>query len=69
MLINATNFDGVNDYVDGFGAAFWGAVIISFVGLVLNLLTGAGNARVKVQRGTPKPPPNRDDGGGPVIDV
>jgi putative membrane protein len=53
-------------YVDGFWNAFLGALIISFVSLVLNTLTGAGNSRIKVERHR-RPP---DQGGtGPVIDV
>ena len=56
-------------HVDGFGAAFWGALIISFVSLVLNSVTRTGKAHIKVQRGNPKPPRDRGDGGGPVIDV
>lgn len=53
--------------VDSFKSAFWGALIISIVSLVLNSVTGAGNSRVSIRRG--KSPPNRRDGGGPVIDV
>jgi putative membrane protein len=58
--------------VTSFGAAFWGALIITIVSLVLNTLTGTGGARFKVEtrRAGPPPPRNRDDdGGGPVIDV
>ena len=51
--------------VDGFWAAFWGALIISFVSMVLNTLTGTGNTRLQVQRR--KRPPG--DGDGPVIDI
>lgn len=55
--------------VDGFWTAFWGAVIISIVSLLLNSITGTGEARVTVKRG--KAPEKRDDDGGdgPVIDV
>ena len=53
-------------YVDGFWAAFWGALIISLVSVVLNSLTGAGQSRIRVERRRRPPPP---DGGGPVIDV
>src|SRR5947207_1149474 len=57
-------------HVDTFGAAFWGAVIIGLVSLVLNSLTGTGNARVTVRRGKGPPPPKKPDtGSGPVIDV
>jgi putative membrane protein len=58
--------------VTSFGAAFWGALVITIASLVLNSLTGTGGARFKVEtRKAPPPPPrNRDDdGGGPVIDV
>ena len=54
--------------VTNFKAAFWGALVITIVALVLNSLTGTGNSRIKVRRGPP-PPPDRHDGGGPVIDV
>ena len=53
-------------YVEGFWAAFWGALVISLVSTILNSLTGTGRSRVVIQR--PKPPP-RNDGNGPVIDV
>jgi putative membrane protein len=58
-------------HVDSFGSAFWGALIISIISIVLNTLTGTGNARIQAQRGPPSPPAKRrdDDGGGPVIDV
>jgi len=51
--------------VHGFRAAFWGALIISLVSSILNVLTGAGRLRVRRHR----PPDSRDDGDGPVIDV
>ena len=53
--------------VDGFWAAFWGALIISVVSILLNSITGSGNARVSVHRGPPKK--IDDDQDGPVIDV
>jgi putative membrane protein len=57
-------------HVDSFWAAFWGALVISVVSLVLNSLTGTGNARIKFQRGKRPPPPTKSDtGSGPVIDV
>lgn len=56
-------------HVDDFWAAFWGALVISFVSLVLNSMTGTGNARVTVRRGSAKRAPDRNDGGGPVIDI
>src|SRR5580658_9922551 len=40
--------------VDSFGFAFLGALIISVVSILLNIVTG--NARVSVRRGPPRPP-------------
>jgi hypothetical protein len=54
--------------VDGFWSAFWGALIISIVSLLLNSITGSGASRVTIRRGKP-PDPDKDNGGGPVIDV
>lgn len=55
-------------HVDSFRAAFLGGLIISFVSMVLNALTGTGKTRVRFHRASP--PVDRDDGGnGPVIDV
>jgi len=55
--------------VDSFGFAFLGALIISVVSIALNILTGAGGARVSIHR-RPRPPRGpHDDGHGPVIDV
>ncbi len=53
-------------YVDSFGAAFWGALVISIISLVLNTITGTGSSRVRIQRHR-RPP--QDRGGGPVIDI
>jgi len=58
-----------NFHVDGFWAAFWGALIISIVSLLLNSLTGTGDTRVSVRRGKPPEKRDDDDKGGPVIDV
>ncbi len=54
-------------YVNDFSSAFWGALIISIVSVILNSLTGAGNPRVRWERR--RRPPDDRDGGGPVIDV
>lgn len=55
-------------HVDGFWWAVAGALIISVVSLLLNSITGTGDARVSVHRG--KPPAKKDDDkDGPVIDV
>ena len=58
-------------HVDTFGSAFWGALIISVVSTLLNLLTGGGDTRIHVQRGTGRRSSarNPDDDNGPVIDV
>jgi putative membrane protein len=53
-------------YVDSFGSAFWGALIISLVSIILNTLTGTGTSRVHFERR--RRPPDQG-GGGPVIDV
>ena len=56
--------------VDGFWTAFKGGLVISIVSLMLNSLTGAGNARIQIQRGKPRTPGDKSDpGDGPVIDV
>ncbi|MGO8675706.1 MAG: phage holin family protein [Limisphaerales bacterium] len=56
-------------WVHGFWAAFWGALIISLVSSILNVLTGAGRLRVSRRVSRRRPPGPPDDGGGPVIDV
>ena len=53
--------------VDSFGAAFLGALVISIVSMLLNLLTGGSRAHVRFQRR--RRPPDSGGGGGPVIDV
>ena len=53
--------------VDTFGYAFLGALFISVISIVLNLLTG--NSRVSVQRRRPPGPPKNSGGGGSIIDV
>ena len=53
--------------VDSFWAAFLGALIISIVSMLLNLLTGGSRARVRFERR--RRPPDSDGGSGPVIDV
>jgi len=55
-------------YVDDFSSAFWGALVISVVGIILNALTG--NMSVKVQKGPPGGSKQGGSGGeGPIIDV
>jgi putative membrane protein len=56
--------------VESFGAAFWGALVISLVTLVLNSITRSGSTRIEVRRGKrPSSEKGPDDPGGPVIDV
>jgi putative membrane protein len=54
--------------VDSFWAALLGALVISIVSLLLNLLTGGGRSRVQVERHY-RPPGSDRGGDGPVIDV
>ena len=54
--------------VDSFGAAFLGALVISIVSVLLNLIVGGSGARVRVERQRP-PPDSGRSGNGPVIDV
>ncbi|HVY71189.1 MAG TPA: phage holin family protein [Verrucomicrobiae bacterium] len=61
-------------YVTTFGAAFWGALVISLVSLILNSLTRSGDSQVEVKWGKGRPnDKKRDDddknGGGTIIDV
>jgi len=56
-------------HVAGFWPAFWGALVISLISLILNTLTGTGEGRVRVRRSTPANKPPGGDGSGPVIDV
>ena len=55
--------------VDGFRSAFWGALIIGLVSLVLNSLTGSGASRIRFQHQTRPPSGPGAGGSGPVIDV
>ena len=59
---------GQHFQVDGFGSAFVGALIISAVSLLLNLLTGGTRGRVQVER-RHRATVTDDHGHGPVIDV
>jgi putative membrane protein len=38
-------FLGIGFYVDSFGAAFWGALVVSIVSFVLSALTGIGREK------------------------
>ena len=55
--------------VAGFGPAFLGALIISIISLILNILTGTGRSRIHFHRAVPPRHPPDDPGNGPVIDV
>jgi putative membrane protein len=63
-------------HVETFGAAFWGALIISLFSFVVNALVGNGRSNVRFQVRTSshrQTPPRQDKGpgpgSGPVIDV
>ena len=57
-------------YVTTFGAAFWGALVISLVSLILNSLTRTGDSQVELKWRKGPPSGRRDDdSGGPTIDV
>jgi putative membrane protein len=54
-------------HVAGFWPAFWGALVISIISLVLGLFLGGGpKVAVKGRHSNPR---GRDDDQGPVIDV
>jgi putative membrane protein len=61
--------------VASFKDAFWGALLITFTSLFLNILTGSGSTQMKIQRGNGGGPRGGSGGGGdtggngPVIDV
>ena len=55
--------------VDDFWAAFWGALVISIVSIILNTLTAAGTSRVRIVRRRSPPPGGPGGGNGPVIDI
>jgi putative membrane protein len=56
-----------NFYVDSFGYAFLGALIISIMSIALNILTDGARFTVRHRRLPPKRPGDDDDK--PVIDV
>lgn len=73
LIINALLLYFVGWLVAGlrvatFGAAFWGALIVSLVSLVLNPLFGVKKIEVAARRDSTKEPRDRD-ADGPVIDV
>ncbi len=54
-------------HVADFWAAFWGALVVSLVSLVLNTITGTGDSRIEIRRS--KSRSDGKDDSGPVIDV
>jgi len=56
-------------HVNGFGSAFWGALIIGVISVLLHVMTGGGNTRVEFHRRPPNDPNRPGGGNGPVIDV
>lgn len=52
LLITAyfADFLGINFAIDTFTTALFGALVVSFTTLILNLLSGEGNVRVQVHR-------------------
>ena len=60
---------GAHFEVDSFGWAMLGSIIISVISLPLNIMTGAGKARLTVRRHQPPTDSKPGDGNGPVIDV
>lgn len=74
MVINALLLKFVSVLLDGFEIySFWwallGALIISIVSFLLNILTGGNQARFKIRRGPLPRGPRRGGGDGPVIDI
>lgn len=55
--------------VDSFGWAMLGSLVISVISLPLNIMTGAGKARLTVRRHQRPPDAKPGGGNGPVIDV
>ena len=55
--------------VDSFGWALVGSLVISVISLPLNIVSGAGTARVTVRRPQRPAKPRPGDGDGPVIDI
>ncbi|HIG80531.1 MAG TPA: phage holin family protein [Verrucomicrobiales bacterium] len=77
IVINAGLLMLTAEFVDGFSVkwfwpAFWGALIISIVTLIVNTLTGGGRSKFQFLRGRQKEKKtgyDHDDDDGPVIDV
>ncbi len=56
-------------YVDTFGYAFLGALIIGIVSIALHVLTGGARFTFQYRRSRPPKKPGKDDDDKPVIDV
>lgn len=56
-------------HVDGPGAAFWGALVISIVSSLVNGFARVRTVRVQGWRPPPSAPPPPPPGRGPIIDV
>jgi putative membrane protein len=79
LVINATLLWLTGKLVDGFEVpgfwpAFWGALVISIVTIIVNKITGGGDSKLSFQRvrpadGRSTQPRLDDDDDGPVIDV
>jgi len=77
IVINAGLLMLTAEFVDGFSVkwfwpAFWGALIISIVTLIVNTLTGGGRSKFQFLRDRQKEKKtgyDHDDDDGPVIDV
>lgn len=55
-------------YVRSFAGAFWGALIISIVSLVFNVITGVNRTQFRFEHRA-RPRDTGHDDGGPIIDV
>ena len=53
-------------YVDDFWGAFWGALVISIVAMLLNMLTGTSRSRIRFEH---RRRPPGSGGTGTVIDI
>ena len=69
LLYLVSNLLSPNFHVANFRAAFWGAVVIWLVSVVLNVLTGNSRARIRVERHKRPPDHGPKGGSGPVIDI
>lgn len=74
LLLLVSFFMKPHFVVSGFWAAFFGALVISLISMMLNSMTGSGDSRVQFRKQKREEPPRNDrgdagGGGGPVIDV